>query len=91
MKKAVKYIGKRWKCTGKQKSAKAVIFFIIEKNGKVSSQSIKINKSSGETEFDQRAIKAIKESSPFPPLPKGYIENTKENTLGVYFEFKYIG
>ncbi|MDD5434382.1 MAG: energy transducer TonB [Nitrospira sp.] len=60
---------------------KAVVEFTILRNGKI--DSIKISETSGDYYFDQTAVRAVSVSNPFPPLPKGY----KENSLRVRYKF----
>jgi len=47
-----------------------VIFFRINRNGQVS--ELKVEESSGLTPLDLSALRAVKASSPFPPLPRDY-------------------
>jgi TonB family protein len=47
-----------------------VIYFRIEKNGQVS--EVRVEQSSGVTPLDLSAIRAVKASAPFPPLPRDY-------------------
>lgn len=79
----VKKISKNWQWSTEFGRLKTVIYFKIMRSGAIESAIIK--NPSGDTLFDQQAIRAVKLSSPFPPLPAGY----NENTLGVYFEFAY--
>jgi TonB family protein len=79
----VKKIGRSWQWANEFGRMKSVVFFRIRKDGSVAEVSIKT--SSGDSMFDQQAIRAIKLSDPFPPLPTGY----GEDTLGVFFEFSY--
>jgi TonB family protein len=51
-------------------SFQTVIFFKINKDGQVS--DIKIEESSGLTPLDLSALRAVKASAPFPPLPRDY-------------------
>ncbi len=62
----------------------AQIAFIIEKNGAV--HSIAVEKSSGETVFDQAALRAVKLADPLPPLPSEFSE--KELRVHVRFTLK---
>jgi len=79
----VKKISKSWQWSNVDSSFRALVYFKIAKDGFVSSTVIK--ESSGDDSFDQNAIRAIELASPFAPLPDGY----KEDSLGVYFEFKF--
>ena len=60
---------------------KAVVEFTILRNGRI--DNVRISESSGDTYFDQTALRAVSVSAPFPPLPKGY----KENSLRVRYKF----
>jgi periplasmic protein TonB len=65
-------------------SLKAIVYFQINRDGTIDND-IRISQSSGNDGFDQNAIKAVELAAPFKPLPKDF----KDNTLSVYFEFKY--
>ncbi len=60
-----------------------VIYFRIEKSGQVS--DIKIEQSSGVTPLDLSAVRAVKASAPFPPLPKEY----EDAYLGIHLIFEH--
>lgn len=62
---------------------KVVIFFKIKKNGEV--DEIKIEESSGLESLDLSALRAVKFSIPFPPLPREY----EGDYLGVHFQFEF--
>lgn len=64
------------------KGLKAVVSFIILKNGEI--RSIKIDSPSGNELFDQSVIASVKEISRADPLP----EEFNEDFLTVYVEFK---
>jgi len=57
------------------------VYFKIHRDGSIS--MLKIDVSSGNLEFDQSAVLAVKRSSPFRPLPKGFTNEF----LGVYYWF----
>ena len=59
----------------------AVIVVIIEKGGKV--QKSWFEKKSGNTLYDQMAMRAIKKAEPFPPIPKEFSDETFE--IGIRF------
>lgn len=61
----------------------AIVIFDINKNGTIS--RIAIKQSSGNKEFDNNAIKAIKKSAPFAPLSDFY----EDNRLTIEFTFDY--
>jgi len=60
-----------------------IINFRIEKSGQVS--DIKIEQSSGVTPLDLSAVRAVKASAPFPPLPKEY----EDAYLGIHLIFEH--
>lgn len=59
----------------------ALIEFTINRNGKI--DNIRISESSGDSYFDQTALRAVSLSNPFPPLPRGY----KDSFLRVRYRF----
>ena len=79
----VKRIGQHWSWGNKFGRLKSLIYFRIGRDGTV--KDVAVKRTSGEDVFDQQAMRSVELSSPFPPLPEGY----KEESLGVYFEFSY--
>ena len=79
----VKRIGQNWSWGERFGKLKSLVYFRILRDGTVAGLSTK--KSSGVDLFDQQALRSVELSSPFPPLPEGY----KEDSLGVNFEFTY--
>jgi len=79
----VRKIGRYWQWSNEFGKLKSVIYFKILKDGSVSEVDLK--DPSGDRLFDEQAVRAVKLSSPFPPLPDGYTDSD----LGVYFEFSY--
>lgn len=63
---------------------KTTVYFKILKDGKIS--DLKIEESSGIQSLDLSALRAVKSSIPFPPLPRDY----SGNFLGIHFQFEYI-
>jgi colicin import membrane protein len=63
------------------KELKAVVFFVIDKSGRIS--EIKLEDKSGHFIFDQEAQRAILRSNPLPALPPAF----GSDRLGVHFEF----
>lgn len=59
----------------------ATIYFVIERNGKIS--EVEIRETSGNSTFDRAARRAVIESSPLPPLPFQYAGSE----LGVHLKF----
>jgi len=64
-------------------SFQTIIYFRIEKSGQVS--DIKIEQSSGVTPLDLSAVRAVKASAPFPPLPREY----DDAYLGIHLIFEH--
>ncbi|MCC6545072.1 MAG: TonB family protein [Nitrospirae bacterium] len=63
------------------KTRKALIEFTISRQGDVS--NVRVADSSGDSYFDQTALRAVTLSTPFPPLPRGY----KGDSLKVHYRF----
>ncbi len=63
------------------KTRRALIEFTINRRGDVS--NARVADSSGDSYFDQTALRAVTLSTPFPPLPKGF----KGNSLRVHYRF----
>ncbi|MCB4792056.1 MAG: TonB family protein [Elusimicrobia bacterium] len=79
----VKKISRNWQWAVEFGRLKAVVYFKIQKDGSLTEVTVK--ESSGDSLYDQQALRAIKLSDPFPPLPQGY----PEDNLGVFFEFTF--
>jgi protein TonB len=79
----VRKINRYWQWSNEFGKLKTVVFFKISRDGSVNSETIK--DSSGDSLFDDQALRAVTMASPFPPLPDGY----PDNDLGVYFEFTF--
>ncbi|OQX85093.1 MAG: hypothetical protein B6D63_03055 [Candidatus Latescibacteria bacterium 4484_7] len=58
-----------------------VVYFRLQRDGRV--EDVTIEKSSGSTYFDQSALRAVRSSSPFPPLPRAFVGSY----LGIHFTF----
>src|SRR3972149_3236700 len=63
------------------KARKALIEFTINRKGDVS--NVRVADSSGDSYFDQTALRAVTLSTPFPPLPRGF----KGDSLRVHYRF----
>ena len=63
------------------KTRKALIEFTISRKGVVS--NARVADSSGDSYFDQTALRAVTLSTPFPPLPRGF----KGDSLKVHYKF----
>lgn len=77
----VNKIGRNWKRTPNRQPVRALVYFRVERSGRVS--GIEVNETSGDFLFDQAAMRAVADASPLPPLPEGYTSDY----LGVYFDF----
>jgi TonB family protein len=62
-----------------------LVVFEIDKTGGVNLNRLKIEKSSGNPAYDQVALRAIAESTPFPPLPADF----KASYLRIHLQFDY--
>lgn len=78
-------IGERW--TPPRAAAaggeRVVVLFEIQRDGQV--RETQVEKSSGNTLYDQSAMRAVIEASPFPPLPPEF----KASSLRVHFGFEF--
>jgi protein TonB len=61
------------------------VYFRIARNGVLS--EIRLVQPSGIEFYDRSTVRAVTLSNPLPPLPMGY----RGSTLGVRFEFEYVG
>jgi len=78
-------IKKEWTLPGDlpkgKKDLETVIVIIVERDGKV--QKSWFEKRSGNTPYDQSAMRAIKKSDPLPPIPKEFSDESFE--IGIRF------
>lgn len=78
-------IKKEWTLPGDlpkgKKDLETVIVIIVEKDGKV--QKSWFEKRSGNTPYDQSAMRAIKKADPLPPIPKEFSDESFE--IGIRF------
>lgn len=58
-----------------------VVYFRLRRDGSV--EDAQIEASSGNAYFDRAALRAVKSSSPFPPLPRAF----PDQYLGIHFTF----
>ena len=82
-KKLQQKIKKNWKPKKYQKNLKAIALFSINKKGEII--ELKLKQSSSNKGFDKEALKTIKQSAPFDPLPQDF-EGQK---VDVQFTFEY--
>lgn len=64
-----------------EEGAGTIIRFNVTKEGKI--EAIEVEKSSGNNQFDQAAMRAVYAAAPLPPLPEGL----NEDRLNVHFSF----
>ena len=75
-------VDNRWSQPVTYKQVKqTLVDFIIRRDGKI--DNVGVAESSGDSYFDQTAVRAVSLSNPFPPLPRGY----KEDFLKVRYRF----
>ena len=75
-------VDNRWSQPVTYKQVKqTLVDFIIHRDGKI--DNVGVAESSGDSYFDQTAVRAVSLSNPFPPLPRGY----KEDFLKVRYRF----
>jgi TonB family protein len=77
-------ISERWEGQARDGSQPQVVFEIA-RDGKV--RALAVEKSSGNPLYDQAALRAVSDATPFPPLP----EDFKEPLLRVHLRFDYAG
>jgi TonB family protein len=64
---------------GKFSKIKALAYFVINKDGTI--YDISIKDSSGNSEYDEGALDAIRRAAPFPEFPEDYMEDSVEVTF----------
>lgn len=74
------HVKAQWKPSEEEASKSGVIFFKIDKDGRV--KDLKIKVSTGDAKLDQRMVKAIEEASPLPKPPQ-----ILENEISLDFSF----
>jgi len=57
-----------WKLPPNANRLKVVIRLPVERSGRVS--DVRVEKSSGDKQFDASAVQAVRRASPFPPVPE---------------------
>lgn len=66
-----------------------LVKFEIERDGRVNPNRIKVEKSSGNPQYDRIAVRAIADALPFPPLPEGF--KPSQLPLQIQFWFRQGG
>jgi protein TonB len=77
-------ISERWEGRARD-GQQPVAVFEIGRDGKV--LRLGIEKTSGNSLYDQAALRAITDASPFPPLPVDF----KDSLLRIHLGFNYAG
>jgi TonB family protein len=76
-------VDRQWRQPVMGKQKRVVIRFVISRRGKV--EGVAVEESSGDEYFDQTAVRAVRLSDPFPPLPPSYLGNS----LQVHYRFRF--
>ena len=79
-------IGQNWRPPPDAKDAKARVTFSINRSGWVGETNLDTEHSSGTFGFKQAAIRAIRSSNPFPPLPEEFSKQTLEFSVDLMTE-----
>lgn len=74
-------IGQHWNPPADAKDARARLIFSVNRSGWVGVVNLVDDQSAGRFEFKQAAIRAIRSSNPFPPLPEDFSKQTLEFTV----------
>lgn len=77
-------ITEKWDPSARDGTQPTVVFE-IGRDGKVA--ALKVEKSSGNALYDQAAMRAVMDATPFPPLPEGFTEAF----LRIHLGFNYSG
>jgi TolA protein len=79
-------ISQNWRPPPDAKDAKARVTFSINRSGWVGDANLDTEHSSGTFGFKQAAIRAIRASNPFPPLPEEFSKQTLEFSVDLMAE-----
>lgn len=71
-------IGQHWRPPPDVKDAKARVIFTVNRSGWVGEVKLDTKNSSGTFGFQQAAVRAIRSSNPFPPLPEEFAKQSLE-------------
>jgi TonB family protein len=63
------------------------VAFEIDPNGRVNLARVRVTESSGNRAYDQIAVRAVAEASPFPPLPDDF----KDKVVTINIQFRFEG
>jgi len=67
--------------SGGPEGLSCVVYFRLDRDGQV--RDARIERGSGSSYFDRSALRAVRSSAPFPPLPKAF----GDSYLGIHFTF----
>jgi TonB family protein len=79
-------IGQNWRPPPDAKGAKARVVFAVNRSGWVGDVNVDAGHSSGTFGFQQAAIRAIRSSNPFPPLPEEFSKQSLEFSVDLMEE-----
>ena len=79
-------IGQNWRPPPDAKDAKARVIFTINRSGWVGEVNLDAEHSAGTYGFQAAAIRAIRSSSPFPPLPEDFAKQSLEFSVDLMAE-----
>jgi TonB family protein len=71
-------IGQHWRPPPDVKDAKARVIFSVNRSGWVGEVNLDTKNSTGTFGFQQAAVRAIRSSNPFPPLPEEFAKQSLE-------------
>lgn len=67
--------------SGGREGLNCIVYFRLQRDGQV--RDARVETSSGNSYFDRSALRAVRSSAPFPPLPKAF----DDSYLGIHFTF----
>jgi outer membrane biosynthesis protein TonB len=79
-------IGQNWRPPPDAKDAKARLVFAVNRSGWVSEVNLDNEHSTGTFGFKQAAIRAVRASNPFPPLPEDFSKQSLEFSVDLMAE-----
>lgn len=79
-------IGQNWRPPPDAPDAKARVIFSINRSGWVEEVNLDAGHSMGTFGFKQAAIRAIRSSNPFPPLPEDFVKQSQEFSVDLKAE-----
>jgi TonB family protein len=79
-------IAQNWRPPPDTKDAKAKVLFTVNRSGWVDDVNLDADHSSGTFGFKQAAIRAIRSSNPFPPLPEEFSKLSVEFSVDLMAE-----